>query len=73
MISRIFRYFEVVMVLAYVGFGIFVLFFSEKVFNLIPVQRIILGIVLVVYGIFRSYKAYKKNFKNEDDEDIEAS
>jgi hypothetical protein len=68
MIARILRYFEVVMVLGYVGFGIFVLFFSAKVFTLIPIQRIVLGVVLISYGIFRSYKAYKKNFKNEDDD-----
>ena len=70
MIARILRYFEVVMVLGYVGFGIFVLFFSEKVFTLIPVQRIVLGVVLICYGIFRSYKAYKKNFKNEEDDNL---
>lgn len=68
MISRILSYFEVIMVLAYVGFGIFVLFFSEKVFTLLPIQRIVLGVVLIVYGIYRSYKAYKKNFKNKENE-----
>jgi len=68
MLSRIFRYFEVVMVLAYVGFGIFVLVYGEKVFGLIPIQSKGLGIILVAYGIFRSYKAYKKKFKNEEDE-----
>ena len=70
MLSRVLRYFEVIMVLGYVGFGIFVLFFSEKVFALIPIQRIVLGVVLVVYGIYRSFKAYKKNFNKEDNEEI---
>ena len=68
MLTHILRYFEAVMVLGYVGFGIFVLFFSEKAFILIPMQRIGLGVILIVYGIYRSYKAYKKNFKNEEDD-----
>ncbi len=67
MMSRILRYFEVVMVLAYAGFGIFVLFFSEKVFKLMPIQRIGLGVILIVYGAYRSYKAYQNNFRNEDE------
>ncbi len=70
MLSRVLRYFEVIMVLGYVGFGIFVLFFSEKVFTLIPIRRIVLGVVLVVYGIYRSYKAYKKNFNEEENEEV---
>ena len=71
MVSRIFRYFEVLMVLAYLGLGIFILFFSKNTLDLKDFQRIGLGIVLIVYGIYRSYRAYKKNFNTNEQENEE--
>jgi hypothetical protein len=71
MVSRVFRYFEVIMVLAYLGFGVFILFFSKNILELKDFQRIGLGVVLIIYGTYRSYRAYKKNFINNEKENEE--
>ncbi|MEI6817143.1 MAG: C4-dicarboxylate ABC transporter [Bacteroidota bacterium] len=71
MITRILRYFEALMVLAYVGFGIFVLFYSNDFFRLSTVQRIVLGVVLIVYGLYRVFRVYKKYSYKEQNENEE--
>ena len=71
MVTRAFRYFELLMVMAYIGFGIFILFFSKNIIDLKDFQRIGLGIVLIIYGAYRSYRAYKKKFINNEKENEE--
>ena len=59
------------MVLAYFGLGVFILFFSKSILELKDFQRIGLGIVLIVYGVYRSYRAYKRNIKTNENENEE--
>ena len=70
MTTRIFRYFEAIMVLAYAVFGVFVIFFSNEIISLNKFQRIGFGIILIGYSFYRSYRVYKKySIKEQHDEE----
>jgi hypothetical protein len=51
--------FKMIMSLVYIAIGIGLLFKSEGFGELIPAQYMpVLGIILIVYGLFRGYRAY---------------
>jgi len=57
------------MILVYLTIGILFLFTPLFSDTILPRQRIIIGILCVIYGLFRSYRAYviyKKDNENED-------
>jgi len=57
--NRITRYFGFFMVIVYLTVG-FLLIFSGDFFPILnQTTKLILGIVLVIYGIFRAYRAIK--------------
>lgn len=58
------KYFGVVMPLCYIVLGGLVIWRSSDFLNLPPTYALILGCVLIVYGIFRCYRAYQKAFKD---------
>ena len=55
-------------VLLFVGFGIFILVSPPTVMQLNKEYKTILGILLVVYGLYRAYKAYGKLTQKEEEE-----
>jgi len=58
------KYFTLLMALLYPALGIFLLVSdSDRVGLLDPKIRIGLGIVLIVYGIYRFTRSYKQYFK----------
>jgi hypothetical protein len=58
------KYFGVVMPLCYVAFGGYVIWRYQSFFNLPPSYSVTLGIVLMLYGLYRCYRAYKQAFKD---------
>jgi hypothetical protein len=59
--------FDSLRALIYVVIGILV-FINDHFFSaLVPIARTILGITLILYGIFRSYQVYIKHFKQQDE------
>jgi hypothetical protein len=62
--TRFIKYFTLVMALLYPALGIFLLISdSDRVRMVDPKIRIGLGIVLIVYGIYRFMRSYKQYFK----------
>ena len=59
---------EILMPLAYIGVGFFVLLSERTNETLLPVQRYSLSGLIIVYGIFRSYRLIKaQKDKNKDE------
>jgi len=52
--------FSVFMVLFYIGLGIFLLFYADKMFNMDRAIKNIMGITLLLYGIYRIFVTYKQ-------------
>lgn len=52
--------FGIFMVFFYLGIGIFLLFFTEKLFNIDKAIRVILGSTFLFYGTYRIYVTYKQ-------------
>jgi hypothetical protein len=58
--------FTQVMAVVYVAAGVFLILYDSESLPVNRTFRIIFGILLLVYGIFRSYRAYKSmTTKNE--------
>jgi hypothetical protein len=65
------KYFTLAMTLVYPVVGLF-LYFSRPHQIALPAQtKMILGIMLVLYGIFRFYRTYQKYFKHRNEADDE--
>jgi prolipoprotein diacylglyceryltransferase len=60
------KYFGVVMPFCYVIMGGIVIGRSGNFINLPTSYSLILGCVLILYGIFRCYRAYQKAFKGRE-------
>jgi hypothetical protein len=52
--------FGIFMVFFYLGIGIFLLFFTEKYFNIDKAIRVIMGSTFLFYGIYRIFVTYKQ-------------
>ncbi len=52
--------FGIFMVFFYLGIGIFLLFFTEKYFNIDKAIRVIMGSTFLFYGIYRIYVTYNQ-------------
>lgn len=62
--SKFLKFFTLLMALLYPALGLFLLFSGgERVAMLDPKLRIGLGIILIVYGIYRFMRSYKQYFK----------
>jgi hypothetical protein len=65
LLQNVLRYFGFFMIIIYVAFGLFIIFtnsFATDYLN--KTQRISIGTLLIIYGIFRSYRTIKA-FKKE--------
>ena len=63
------RYFGAIMALIYVVAGIFLLLKANVLFNMPRNYSMPLGIILTLYGMFRSYRVYKKYFETHYEKD----
>jgi len=50
-----------IMFLIYLGMGILIIFTKYFMQSVDSIYRIIFGIVLILYGMFRLYKTFRKN------------
>ena len=61
---NIIRYFGFFMVIFYFIVGAFLLFSDNMLLFLSPIQKNGIGIVVIIYGIFRGYRIYKGQKEN---------
>ena len=57
--NKILRYFGFIMVIFYFIVGGFLLISDRMLAYLTPIQKNGIGIVIIIYGIFRGYRVYK--------------
>jgi hypothetical protein len=60
--QKFLRYFNLFMTLVYPAFGIYILLSSPEQIALDKSTKIILGIILTFYGLFRFLRSYKRYF-----------
>ena len=65
--TRFLRIFTLIMTLLYPALGIFLIFSSPEQVRLDENLKLILGIVLLVYGVIRFMRVYKQYFKPRRD------
>jgi len=65
-LQKFLKYFGLLMTLVYPGFGLYLIFSSPEQLALQPQVKLILGIMLILYGLFRFYRTYRRHFKNND-------
>jgi len=66
--ERIYLIFRFFMVLIYLALGVMILFFDTLPFPISNTGKALIGIVFLLYGIFRIYTIFK-SFMTKDDED----
>ena len=64
---KLLGYFSTLMVLVYLGAGLTMLLPGLQLSYLKYETRIILGIALILYGMFRAWRAFKTNKDEETD------
>jgi len=71
-LQKFFRYFSLVMTLIYPVVGL-LLYFSrpDQIAMVDQNTKKIVGILLILYGIFRFYRNYRTSFKNRPERDLE--
>jgi hypothetical protein len=65
-VQKFLKYFNLFMTLVYPAFGIYILLSSPEQIALDKTTKIILGIMLICYGIFRFYRTYQRYFRNRN-------
>ena len=70
--QKFLRYFSLVMTLIYPVVGL-LLYFSrpDQIAMVDQNTKQIVGIILILYGIFRFYRTYKRSFGNKSERDME--
>jgi hypothetical protein len=61
--QKFLKYFSLFMTMVYPAFGIYLLLSSPEQIALDSSTKIILGIMLILYGIFRFYRTYQRFFR----------
>jgi hypothetical protein len=62
------KIFDLIRAAAYLFLGFFILFNKQILSMLVPLFKVILGITLLLYGIYRLYQVYIKNFTKQHDD-----
>ena len=62
--NKILRYFGFIMVILYFTVGVFMLSSDRLLAYFSPIQKNGIGIVIIIYGIFRGYRIYKSQKEN---------
>jgi len=71
-LQKFFRYFSLIMTLIYPLIGLLLYFSRPDQFAIADSNtKKIVGIILILYGIFRFYRNYSRSFKNNSDRDFE--
>lgn len=58
------KYFSLLMTMAYPAFGLYLLLSSPEQIALDSKAKIGVGVVLILYGLYRFYRTYQRYFKN---------
>ena len=66
--ERIYLIFRFFMVSIYLALGVMILFFDTLPFHISNTGKALIGIVFLLYGVFRIYTIFK-SFMTKDDED----
>jgi hypothetical protein len=64
-LNNVVKYFGLMMVVIYLGAGIMLLLPGIQISFLYGNSRLVLGIALVVYGLFRAWRSFK-SLRNEN-------
>ena len=64
--QKILKYFSLVMTLAYPAFGLYMLLSSPEQIALDANIKMGVGIMLILYGLYRFYRTYLRFFKGND-------
>lgn len=64
--QKVLKYFSLLMTLAYPAFGLYLLLSSPTQIALEPGIKMGLGIMLILYGLFRFYRTYQRYFKGKE-------
>jgi hypothetical protein len=59
------RYFNLFMTLVYPAIGIYILLSSPDQIALDKSTKVILGVILIFYGVFRFYRTYNRYFRKD--------
>lgn len=70
MLSSVRRGFDALMVLLYLGVGVVIILAEEQFNNLSTSFRILLGGIIILYGLFRIFKIYLQ-IKTDKEEEYE--
>jgi hypothetical protein len=65
--QKFLRYFSLFMTLVYPAIGIYILLSPPDQIALDKTTKIILGIMLISYGIFRFFRTYNRYFRNNNE------
>jgi hypothetical protein len=64
------KIFDLLRALIYIILGCLVLFNKQILQGLVPFAKNSLGLILLLYGIYRLYQVYIKHFSKQDDENV---
>ncbi len=65
-LQKFLKYFSLFMTLVYPALGLYLMLSSPEQLALQPQIKLILGVVLILYGIFRFYRTYIRYFKDKN-------
>ena len=57
------KYVGLVMAIVYIGLGIAITLNSKELFKISSAYAPALGVILIVYGVFRGYRVFSKYFQ----------
>jgi hypothetical protein len=63
--QKFLKYFNLFMTLVYPAFGAYILLSSPDQIALDKTTKIILGIILICYGVFRFFRTYNRYFRKD--------
>ncbi len=67
--NRIYLVFKFFMVLIYLAMGVMILFFDKMPFPVSNTGRTFIGVLFLVYGVYRTYTIYKAFTAERDEEE----
>lgn len=64
--QKVLKYFSLLMTLAYPAFGLYLLLSSPEQLALDATAKIGVGVLLILYGLYRFYRTYQRYFKGNE-------
>ncbi|MGV3586784.1 MAG: hypothetical protein ACO1OF_07275 [Adhaeribacter sp.] len=64
--QKVLKYFSLLMTMAYPALGLYLLLSSPEQIALDPVAKIGVGVLLILYGLYRFYRTYQRYFKGNE-------